>query len=107
MHRMARVSINRALPPDTGFAEVQEWEFEEKIHLVIPAWYGKLFADKGWAPTSLLVFLIESGILKSLKVTEAIISFGKQTNVWLPESRDQGCKIISKFTQGARPMAKD
>ena len=84
-HGMVRVAINGALLADmgTGFAEVQEWEFEESIHPMIPAWYGEHFFDKGWAPISLLVFLTGKGILG-----EGIISFGKQTDVWLPENRD-------------------
>ena len=109
-NRMVRVAINAygALPADisTGFAEIQEWEFEEKLHPVIQALYGKHFADKGWAPTALLSFLTEAGILKSLKVGEAIISLGKQTDVWLPEDRDQGCAIIGKFTHGNKAGGK-
>ncbi|MEW8333809.1 MAG: hypothetical protein AB2692_22955, partial [Candidatus Thiodiazotropha sp.] len=105
-HRMVRVAINGALPKDigTGFAEIQEWEFDATCHPVIPAWFGKHFASEsgGWAPTQLLAFLIESGLLKSLKVREAIIAFKKQTDVWLPEDRDQGCSVIGKFTQGAK-----
>ena len=40
-HRMTRVAINGPLPNDigTGFAEVQEWEFEATCHPVIPAWF--------------------------------------------------------------------
>ena len=39
-HHITRVAINGALPRDigTGFAEVQEWEFEANCHPVIPAW---------------------------------------------------------------------
>ena len=68
-HHMTRVAIYGALPRDigTGFAEVQEWEFEAYCHPVIPAWFGRHFADAGWAPTPLLAFLVESGLLKSLK----------------------------------------
>ena len=106
-HRMTRVAINGPLPRDigTGFAEVQEWEFAD-CHPVIPAWFGKHFADAGWAPTQLLAFLKESGLLKSLKVREAIIAFEKQTEVWLPEDRNQGCSIIGKFTQGSKADGK-
>ena len=77
-HHMTRVAINGAVPRDvgTGFAEVQEWEYEATCHPVIPAWFGRHFADVGWAPTLLLVFLVESGLLKTLKVREAIVSFG-------------------------------
>ena len=63
-----RVAINRPLPKDigTGFAEVQEWEFEATCHPVIPAWFGRHFSEGGWAPTQLLAFLAESGLLRSL-----------------------------------------
>ena len=60
-HRMTRVAINGPLPKDigTGFADVQEWEFEATCHPVIPAWFGRHFArpEGGWAPTQLLAFL--------------------------------------------------
>ena len=102
-HYMTRVAINGALPRDvgTGFAEVQECEFEATCHPVIPAWFGRHFADASWAPTPLLVFLEESGLLKTLKVREAIVSFGRQTEVWLPDGRDEACSVIGKFTQGS------
>ena len=109
-HRIVRVAINGALPKDigTGFAEIQEWEFGATCHPVIPAWFGKHFASEsgGWAPTQLLAFLTESGLLRSLKVREAIISFENQTEVWLPESRDQACSVIGKFTQGSKADGK-
>lgn len=107
-HRMTRVSINGPLPEDiqTGFAEVQEWEFSDTCHPVIPAWFGRHFADAGWAPTPLLAFLVERSLLKTLKVREAIVSFKKQTEVWLPQDRDQGCSIIGKFTQGSKAEGK-
>jgi len=56
-HRMTRVAINGPLPQDigTGFAEVQKWEFND-YHPVIPAWFGKHFAEHGWAPTPCLLF---------------------------------------------------
>ena len=102
-HHMTRVAFNGALPRDvgTGFAEVQEWEFEATYHPVIPVWFGRHFADAGWAPTLLLVFLGESGLLKTLKVREAIVSFGRQTEVWLPDGRDEACSVIGKFIQGS------
>ena len=76
-HRITRVAINGALPRDigTGFAEVQEWEFEATCHPVISAWLRMQFADADLVPTPLLAFLSESGLLKSLKVREAIVSF--------------------------------
>lgn len=105
--RMTRVSINGPLPKDigTGFAEVQEWQFQD-CHPIIPAWFGKHFAEKGWAPTQLLVFLVDSGILINLKIREAIVAFEKQTEVWLPEDRTQGCIIMGKFTQGGKEDCK-
>ena len=107
-HHMTRVSINGPLPIDigTGFAEVEEWEFNKTCHPVIPAWYGKHFASQGWAPTALLAFLVESGLLTKLKIREVIVSYEKQTKVWLPESRNQGCSIIGKFTQGCKADCK-
>lgn len=103
------MSINGPMPADrrAGFPEIQEWDFEEKAHPrvahpVIHAWYEKHFADKGWAPTSLLACLTEKKILKRLKVGEAIISLAKLTEIWLSENRDQGCSIIGKFTQGSK-----
>ncbi|MEW8689321.1 MAG: hypothetical protein AB2556_26155 [Candidatus Thiodiazotropha sp.] len=78
-NRMVGVAINGALPKDidTGFAEIQEWEFDAICHPVILAWFGRHLADAtsgSLAPTQLLAYLIESGLLKSLKVREAIIS---------------------------------
>ena len=48
----------------------------------------------------------QSGLLRSLKVREAIISFEKQVEVWLPESRDPACSVISKFTQVSKADGK-
>ncbi|MEW8688583.1 MAG: hypothetical protein AB2556_22445, partial [Candidatus Thiodiazotropha sp.] len=57
-HRMVRVAINGAVPKDigTGFAEIQEWEFDTTCHPVIPTWFGKHFASEsgGWARHSSL-----------------------------------------------------
>ena len=39
-------------------------------------------------------------------VTEALIAFEKQTEVWLPENRNQGCSTIGKFCQGAKANGK-
>ena len=105
---MTRVAINGPLPGDigTGFAEVQTWEFAVDCHPVILAWFGRHFAENSWPLTQLLVYMTESGLLKSLRVREAIISFEKQTEVWLPEERNQGCSIIGKFTQGSKADGK-
>ena len=75
--------------------------FEATCHPVTPAWFGRHLADASWAPTPLLVFLVESGLLKTLKVREAIVSFGRQTKVWLPDGTDEACSVIGKFTQGS------
>ncbi|MEW8333781.1 MAG: hypothetical protein AB2692_22815 [Candidatus Thiodiazotropha sp.] len=53
-----------------------------------------------------MAFLTESGLLKSLKVKEAIVSFEKQTEVWLPDIRDQACSLIGKFTLGSKADGK-
>ena len=66
-----------------------------------PRWFGRHLADASWAPTPLLVLLVESCLLKTLKVREAIVSFGRQTEVWLPDGRDETCSVIGKFTQGS------
>ena len=107
-HHMTRVPINRALLRDIGtrFAEVQEWEFETTCHPVISAWFGRRFVDTGRPPTPLLAFLVESGLLKSLKVREAIVSFGRQTEVCLPDDRDEACSVIGIFTQGSMADGK-
>ncbi|MEW8687341.1 MAG: hypothetical protein AB2556_16135 [Candidatus Thiodiazotropha sp.] len=70
----------------------------------IPAWFGRQFEDSssGWAPTQLLAYLTESGLLKCLKVREVIVSHKTQRDDWLPESRDQACSVIGKFTQGSK-----
>ncbi|MEW8688751.1 MAG: hypothetical protein AB2556_23285 [Candidatus Thiodiazotropha sp.] len=76
-------------------------------HPVIPAWFGRHFAASGgWASTQLLAYLTESSLLKSLKVREAIVSLKTQKDVWLPESRDEACSVIGKFTQGSKADGK-
>ena len=91
-HHVTRVAINGALPRDLVQASLRSKNgslFEATCHSVIPAWFGMRFADAGWAPTPLLVFLVQSGLLKTLKVREASVSFGRQTDVWLPDGRDE------------------
>ena len=44
---------------------------------------------------------MKSGLLKSLKVREALVSFWRQTEVRLPDDRDEACSVIGKFTQGS------
>ena len=43
--------------------------------------------------------MVETGLLTKLDIAEAIVAFEKQTEVWLPDSRDQACSVIRKFTQ--------
>ena len=107
-HRMTRVAINGSLPQDigTGFAQVRTWKFASDCHPVVPAWFGKHFDEKGWAPTQLLTYLVETGLITSLEVTEVILSFKQQKEVWLPDSRDQACGVIGKFTQGSKADGK-
>eukprot|EP00061_Rhincodon_typus_P018951 g48347.t1 len=96
-HPMTQVAINKPLPREddpTGFAEVTEWEFRPGVHPVIPAWFEKHFEEQGCVPTPLLAYLIERGLLTHLKVREALISFDRQKEAWLPGDRDQGCSII-------------
>ena len=69
------------------------------------AWFGSHFQERQWAPTQLLAYLIETGILAYLEA-EAIIAFKSQKEVWLPDSRDQACAVISKFTQGSKADGK-
>ncbi|CAB5381272.1 unnamed protein product [Rhizophagus irregularis] len=61
---------------------------------------------KGWTPIILLRYLLEAGILKSVTIGEAIISFTKQTKGWLPKNWDISCAIIEKFTQGNKVKEK-
>ena len=107
-HRMARVAINGPLPVDigTGFARVCSWEFAPDCHPVIPAWLGGHLVAKGWAPTVLLAYLTETGLLAHLEVTEALVALKPQRQVWLPDSRDQACSVIGKFTQGSKADGK-
>ncbi|MEW8689163.1 MAG: hypothetical protein AB2556_25355, partial [Candidatus Thiodiazotropha sp.] len=102
--RMVRVAINGALPKDigTGFAEIQEWEFDATCHPVIPAWFGRHFADGGWAPTQLLAYLTELGILKSLKVREAIISLKTQKRCLVAREQGPGLLCQRQFHPGQR-----
>lgn len=69
-------------------------------------WFGRHLAENGWAPTQLFVYLLASGLLTTLKVSEAIVVFGKQTEVWLPEDRNKGCSIIGKFIQDSKADGK-
>ena len=73
-NRMIRVAINGALPKDigTGFARVRSWEFSPECHVVVAAWFGKHFEEKGCAPTQLLAYLVATVHLANLEVTDAI-----------------------------------
>ena len=43
---------------------------------------------------------------EKVKVGETVINLGKQTEVWLPENRAQGCSTIGKFTLGSKAGGK-
>ena len=107
-HRMTRVAVNGPMLDDigTGFAQVRAWQFAKGLHPVIGAWFGSHFQEKKWMPTVLLAYMVETGLLTKLEIAEAIIAFEKQTEVWLPDSRDQACSVIGKFTQGAKADSK-
>ena len=111
-HRMTRVAVNGPLDSiaindiGTGFAQVRSWQFAAGLHPVVAAWFGSHFQEKQWAPTVLLTYMRETGLLTRLEVAEAIVAFEKQTEVWLPDSRDQACSVIGKFTQGAKAGGK-
>ena len=84
---MTRVAINGQLPDFdlTGFAHVVSFEFAEGLHPTCYAWIGRHITEKSWLPIVLLRYMIDCKMLISLIVSEAIISYKKQTNVWLPE----------------------
>ncbi|KAK3782034.1 hypothetical protein RRG08_027208 [Elysia crispata] len=111
-HRMTRVAVNGPLDSiaindiGTGFAEVRSWQFAAGLHPVVAAWFGSHFQEKQWVPTALLAFMVETGLLAKFQVAEAIVAFKKQTEVWLPDSRDQACSVIGKSTQGAKADGK-
>ena len=107
-HRMTRVAINGSLSRDigAGFALVCTWKFASNCHPVIPAWFGKHFDERGWAPTQLLTYLEEAHLLTSLEVAEVILSVKQQKKLWLPKNRDQACNVIGKFTQGSKADGK-
>ena len=106
--RMTRVAVKGPMPDNivTGFAHVRAWQFAKGLHPVIGAWFGSHFQEKKWMPTVLLAYMVETGLLTKLEIAEAIVAFEKQTEVWLPDSRDQACSVIGKFTQGAKADGK-
>ena len=107
-HRMTRVAVNGPMPDDisTGFTQVGAWQFAKGLHPVIGAWFGSHFQEKKWMPMVLLPYMVETGLLTKLEIAEAIVAFEKQTEVWLPDLRDQACSVIGKFTQGAKADGK-
>ena len=86
-HEMTRVAINGPLPDFdvTGFARVVSFEFAAGLHRCCYVWIGKHVAVKKWLPIPLLRYMIDSKMLISLTVSEAIISYRAQTTVWLPK----------------------
>ena len=107
------MAVNGKLPEKlhTGFAQVNSWEFAVNIHPVIPVWFGRHFSqpsdeenvknDRGWAPIHLLRFMLDTGVLTQLTVTEAIVSLSTQKEVWLPDDKEMSRILIGKFTQGS------
>ena len=83
-HRMTRVAANGPLDSiaindiGTGFAQVRSWQFAAGLHRVV-ARFGSHFQEKQWAPTVLLTYMRETGLLTRLEVAEAIVAFEKQT----------------------------
>ncbi|MEW8685623.1 MAG: hypothetical protein AB2556_07425 [Candidatus Thiodiazotropha sp.] len=106
-HRMVCVAINGALPEDIGtdFAVIQEWEFDATCHRH-PCLVWKAFRrchkwQLGPDTASCLPHIVGPA-----EVREAIISLKTQKDVWLPETRDQACSVIGKFTQGSKADGK-
>ena len=85
-----------------GFAEIRKWEFKQGIHPVIQTWYGKHFEEHTWAPTFLLVYILESSMFSRLQIRKVIVVFKTQKEGSILADRDQGCSVIGKFTQGRR-----
>ena len=54
--RMVRVAINGELPENIGkvFCEVVSLKFDENLHPVTPAWYGRHCKNGGWVPSSFI-----------------------------------------------------
>lgn len=83
---MTRVAVNGVLPDFdlTGFACVTSFEFAKDLHPVCYVWFGRHFVERRWVPIVLLRYMLDSRILVSLTVSEAIICYHRQTEVWLP-----------------------
>jgi hypothetical protein len=75
-HEITRVAINGLLSDCdlTGFAKVSSFEFAAGLHRACYIWIGRHVFEKSWLPTALLRFMIDSAMLISLTVSEAIIS---------------------------------
>ena len=79
-HPMTRVAINGALPKDIGAIFPRSKNGSLRLPAILsslPGLEGISQMPQGAVgpPTQLLVFLTESGLLKSLRVRQAIISF--------------------------------
>ncbi len=108
VHHMTRVAISLPLHQNigSGFAEVQRWEFSDNVHPIIPAWFGKHFEEKGWASTPLLAFLTEFGLLKSLKIREAIVTSRNRPRFGYPLVETRPVPSLSSSHRGPRLMEK-
>ena len=81
-HHVTGVAINGALPRyvGTGFAEVQEWEFDATCHSVIPAKFGRHFADA--SPDAALGIPCGVWLAEVCKSQGSDVSFRRQNEVW-------------------------
>ena len=84
---MTRVAINGELPDFdlTGFARVVSFKLRQRLHPCSYLWIGRHMSEKSWMPIVLLRYMLDSGMLLSLIVGEAIISYKCQKDVWLPK----------------------
>ena len=92
-HRMTRVSMYQCPRHWPRLCPGPWVGIQQQRPSCHPTWFGRHFTDAtngGWAPTPLLTYMAESGLLKCLKVLEAIIAFKKETKVWLPKAASRG-----------------
>ncbi len=98
---MTRVTINGPLPEFdlTGFALIDSFELHSDLHPIVYAWFGRHCSERRCAPIVLLRYMLDAGILVSLKVTEAIVSYRVQKQVWFPETDVFDAKHDEKFAK--------
>ena len=101
-HHMSRVAINGALPRDvgTGFAEFKNGSLRLPVILSsLPGLEGILQMPVG--PDAALGFPCGVWLAEDSQSQGKDCLFGRQTEVWLPDHRDEACSVIGKFTQGS------